>query len=82
MKLDGLLQFDYNNQEYQALLASQEKRKALAKVVLRIFDLWDLNTATQLMLLGLGPKSRALLPKYREGSSPIAGSQDTLQRVG
>lgn len=82
MTTDRILQFDHHNREYMALAASPEKRKALAKVVLRIFDQWDLDTATQLMLLGLGTKSRALLTKYRDGSSPIASNQDTLQRVG
>ena len=82
MTTDRILQFDHHNREYMALVASPEKRKALAKVVLRIFDQWDLDTATQLMLLGLGTKSRALLTKYRDGSSPIASNQDTLQRVG
>ncbi len=82
MKLDHSIYLDHRSPEYLELLTSPEKRKSLAKIVLRIFDLWKLDSVTQLMLLGLGTKSRALLTKYRNGVSPIASNQDALQRVG
>ncbi|MDF1653605.1 MAG: hypothetical protein P1U34_00680 [Coxiellaceae bacterium] len=74
--------FDINSAEYLELVSSVDKRQALAKVIMRVFDHWQLDTATQLKLLGMGAKSRALIGKYRNGDSSIAANQDSLQRVG
>ncbi len=62
-------------------LETPESRKALAKLVTRLFETWDLDTATQLNLLGLSESSRALLTKYRRGE-PLSTNRDTLDRVG
>ena len=62
-------------------LNSPESRKALAKMVTRLFDLWNLSVADQLNLLGLSISSRAMLTKYRKGSA-IPNSRDMLDRVG
>ena len=62
-------------------LDSTESREAMAKLVTRLFDLWNLDTATQLNLLGLSKTSRAMLTKYRKGS-PLSANRDTLDRVG
>jgi hypothetical protein len=58
-----------------------ESRSALAKMVTKLFQLWDLSTADQLELLGLSAKSRAMLTKYRNGDA-LPESRDTLDRVG
>lgn len=60
---------------------SPESRHGLAKMVTRLFQLWDIPTADQLNLLGLSQNSRALLGKYRSGSA-LPESRDTLDRVG
>lgn len=75
------LEPDYHTQEYQELANSEQKRKALAKVVLRIFKQWRIDTKSQLILLGRLEKSRALLTQYRTGKTPIAATQDDLQRA-
>ncbi len=62
-------------------LETPESRRALAKLVIRLFEVWDLDTATQLNLLGLSEKSRALLTRYRKGE-PLSANRDTLDRVG
>ena len=62
-------------------LESTESREAMAKLVTRLFDLWELDTATQLNLLGLSKTSRAMLTKYRKGE-PLSANRDTLDRVG
>ncbi len=62
-------------------LETPESRQALAKLVIRLFALWDLDTATQLSLLGLSTSSRALLGKYRRGEA-LSANRDTLDRVG
>jgi hypothetical protein len=58
-----------------------EARGALAKMVIKLFNLWRLSTADQLELLGLSPKSRTLLAKYARGDV-LPESRDVLDRVG
>ena len=60
---------------------SVEAREALAKMVTKLFQLWDLNTADQLVLLGLSLKSRAVLERYSNGGF-LPKSKEMLTRVG
>ena len=62
-------------------LTSDDSRSALSKMVIKLFHLWDLSTADQLDLLGLSPKSRAMLAKYGKGEA-LPGTRDILDRVG
>ncbi len=62
-------------------LASEESRGALSKMVIKLFRLWNLSTADQLDLLGLSPKSRAMLARYGKGEA-LPGTRDVLDRVG
>ena len=62
-------------------LASEDSRSALSKMVIKLFHLWNLSTADQLELLGLSPKSRAMLAKYGKGEA-LPGNRDILDRVG
>lgn len=62
-------------------LSTQESRSELGQIVMRLFDRWGLDTATQLDLLGLSASSRALLTRYRNGAA-VPGTRDTLDRVG
>ena len=59
-----------------------EVRTHLGKMIMQLFALWELDTASQLNLLGLSETSRALLSKLKRGDAPLAGSRDTLDRVG
>jgi len=59
----------------------EENRKSAASIILKLFELWQLDTNTQLNLLGLSPNSRALLGKYRKGD-PLPNNRDVLDRVG
>ena len=61
-------------------LTSAPARADLAKLTLRLFELWQLDTTTQLQLLGLSPTSRALLTRYRNGV--VSNSRDSLDRLG
>ena len=63
-------------------LDEDKNRRELAKMVIRLFKLWEIDTATQLNLLGLSETSRALLSKYAAGESAIHNSRDMLDRVG
>ena len=62
-------------------LTSAPARANLAKLSLRLFDLWQLDTSTQLQLLGLSPTSRALLTRYRNGAA-VPNNRDGLDRIG
>lgn len=64
-----------------ANLFAPDSRRALAKMVTKLFQFWDIPTADQLDLLGLSAKSRAMLTKYRAGEA-LPESRDTLDRVG
>lgn len=62
-------------------LTSDEARSGLAKLITKLFDLWQLSTADRLELLGQSPNSRANLTKYRNGA-PLPNLRDLLDRVG
>jgi len=59
----------------------EASRKSAATLILNLFERWQLDTQTQLNLLGLSPNSRALLSKYRKGD-PLPNHRDVLDRVG
>ena len=65
--------------EYEA--ASSKDRRALAKMVMALFDHWQLSTEDQTALLGLAAHNRAALANYRNGK-PIGTSRDQYERVG
>ena len=62
------------------VLASND-RGALAKMLLTLFEHWNLTTEDQAMLLGLASSNRAALSRYRKGE-PIGTSRDQYDRVG
>ncbi|MDA8104523.1 MAG: MbcA/ParS/Xre antitoxin family protein [Nitrospiraceae bacterium] len=59
---------------------SRESRVALAKMIMKLFDLWKLSTQDQMALLGLSEGSRMSLTRYRKGE-PLADSRDLMDRV-
>lgn len=62
-------------------LETSASRQALASLVTRLFDCWELDTASQLNLLGLSESSHTQLFQYRRGE-PLSTSGDMLDRVG
>ena len=62
-------------------IESGEARKTLARMVTRLFELWNITTADQLELLGLSRTSRAQISKYRSGGA-VPSSRDMLDRIG
>jgi hypothetical protein len=56
-------------------------RKAIAGMLVKLFEHWQLSTEEQLDALGFSTSNRAILSKYRRGE-PISGSRDTLERAG
>lgn len=59
---------------------SREGRISLAKMVMRLFDLWGLSTQDQMGLLGLSEGSRMSLTRYRKGE-PLSDNRDLCDRV-
>lgn len=62
-------------------VTTEESRAALAKMVTRLFDLWELPGTAQAALLGLATTSRTSLSGYKNGK-PLANTPDLLERVG
>lgn len=60
---------------------SENERKKIAQLLMRLFDRWDLDTRMQLLLLGLSPSSRAMLTRYRTGHTALSPTQDSLSRA-
>lgn len=58
-----------------------QDRGALARMVTKAFELWQIGSDDQLSMLGLSAGNRAALSRYRRGE-PLAASRDLLERVG
>ncbi|MEA3413889.1 MAG: MbcA/ParS/Xre antitoxin family protein [Pseudomonadota bacterium] len=56
-------------------------RERLSRMLMTLFDHWDLSPEDRLALLGLDPASRTTLSRYRNGA-PLAGSRDLIDRAG
>jgi hypothetical protein len=56
-------------------------RGALARMLTRLFDHWQLDSRDQLAMLGLAAGNRAALNRYRKGA-PLANQRDLLDRAG
>lgn len=59
---------------------SREGRVALAGMIVRLFELWNLSAQDQMALLGLAEGSRMTLARYRKGE-PLADNRDLLDRA-
>lgn len=60
---------------------SREGRTALARMVMNLFDHWQIGSAEQTALLGLAESSRSSLARYRKGE-PLSDNRDLIDRVG
>lgn len=68
-------------EETRINIENSDARRKLARMVTRLFELWELPSADQLELLGLSRTSRAQLSKYRKGGA-LPSSRDMLDRIG
>lgn len=60
---------------------TRDERVILAKAITRLFQMWQLGSADQLMLLGLNESNRIALQRYARGEA-LAANRDLLERVG
>ena len=58
----------------------QDMRKALAKMMIKLFDLWGLEAADRLELLGLDAENLSILDLFRTGKSELSDG-DTMERT-
>ena len=56
-------------------------RGAIARMLMQLFERWQLATEEQLDSLGLSTDNRAALGRYRRGE-PLSQSRDMLERAG
>jgi len=63
-------------------LPSYEERIKLTEMIMQLFELWELDTRTQLILFGMKESSRSILIKYRNSERAIPDDVDKLDRVG
>lgn len=59
---------------------SEDQRSRIARMVMQLFERWQISTDEQLELLGLRPKSRSALSRYRRGE-PLPLVRDMLDRA-
>ena len=62
-------------------LRQRGNRERLARMVVSLFDHWQVSAPDQASLLGLSPDSRATVARYRMGE-PLADNTDLLARAG
>jgi hypothetical protein len=62
-------------------LDSEESRRTLTQMTMRLFDHWKLTTADQLELLGLSANSRRMLTQYRKKGA-LPNNRDMQDRLG
>jgi hypothetical protein len=62
-------------------LHARDSRERLARMLVELFDHWEVPAADQAVLLGLSTQSRSTLARYRRGE-PLADNADLLARAG
>lgn len=67
--------------DLRAPARTRDERVILARAATKLFELWALGTADQLMLLGLNESNRIALQRYAKGEA-LAANRDLLERVG
>jgi hypothetical protein len=60
---------------------SPESRKALAKMMIKLFDHWEIEAEDRLELLGLDADDPSILDQFRSGKEPLPETGDTMVRV-
>lgn len=56
-------------------------RRALTKMIMRLFELWRLTYEQQAQLLGLSPKTKSSIAKYKKGELNLPQYRDIQDRI-
>jgi len=65
----------------ETLAYTDEERRGLAKSMMKLFELWQLDDAEALSMLGLPEADLVVLYSYRDGAA-LQNSQGALSRAG
>lgn len=60
---------------------TREERARLARMCVRLLDLWGLDRRQQAVMLGVSPRTRSTLRNYERGT-PLPDQRDILDRAG
>jgi len=60
----------------------QPRKPFPSKMIMQLFELWNLTTEEQLELLGKDCHARANLTRYRQPGASFGSNRDLLERVG
>lgn len=60
---------------------TEKERRAQTKLIMRLFELWNLSLAEQSICLGLSPHTRSNIGKYKTGTAYLPLFRDTQDRV-
>jgi len=60
---------------------SPESRKTLAKMMIKLFDHWGLETSDRLELLGIDADCQGILDQFRSGEVALHETGETMERV-
>lgn len=69
------------NESAAALGYDREQRGRLAKMCMRLLEIWNLDRRQQATMLGVSVKTRSTLHKFAQGS-PLPDQRDILDRAG
>ncbi|MEX0732776.1 MAG: antitoxin Xre/MbcA/ParS toxin-binding domain-containing protein [Aquisalimonadaceae bacterium] len=60
---------------------SPDTRRDLARMIMRLFEHWRLDSRTRLELLGMSPNSRSKLSEFTAGKAGLPKGRDARDRV-
>jgi hypothetical protein len=60
---------------------SPDSRKALAKIMIKLFDHWGIEAGDRLELLGLDADCQGILDQFRSGEAALPEVGETMERV-
>ncbi len=66
---------------YNEIQLTDKERVSQTKMIMRLFDLWKISPAQQSICLGLSPRSRTTIAKYRSGKSYLPLYHDMQDRI-
>ena len=67
---------------YHPIELTDKERASQTKMIMRLFDLWKISALQQSICLGLSPRSRTSIAKYRSGKAYLPLYRDIQDRIG
>lgn len=66
---------------YHEVVLDDSERASQTKMIMRLFDLWQISPAQQAICLGLSPNTRTSISNYRTGKACLPLYRDTQDRI-